>query len=489
MATATKNFTAVGRGNNLFVRYGEHYTYSVGGTFVGTVYIEKSQDGGKSFHRVAGPFTAAASGTLISESSDQQHALYQFNCTAYTSGTIETELEDVADDVHVFENSAGEPVLVITDDGIEIPAGKKLEFTQAHDPGSDSYQPIAVDFEVTGTGSNDGTDPGFLAPVMGHLMGDAVSGDGVYGAGLIGAISAAGMSSAYPVGGVMGILMQGSAGADAPVVSVIDGDDGGAAVNCGAMFKARMNNNHASSGAQYGLDLYDAGNANYTGGPVALKITKADVRMSNEVCVMNGAGAPVDGTTGDDFAGKGSLYIDRTNGEHYINTGTKADPAFSKVKRAGESFKIMINAAGVAKVGATAGWAVAPADNLSLITCPASQTAATLVVPITGLKVGQRITAFHLVGQIESGGNTVTVDADLRKHTAAAADVADASIGSITQLSVTADTIMSASNTAKTLDSAETIAADETVYVLITVTTGASTDVALQAIAVTVSEA
>ena len=141
-----------------------------------------------------------------------------------------------------------------------------------------------------------------------------------------------------------------------------------------------------------------------------------------------------------------------------------------------------------AKVGTTAGWVVGAADNLGLMaTCPASQSASTLVVPVSGLKVGDVITAFSLVGQIEgTSGNTTTVDADLRKMTAAAADVTDASIGAITQVSVTADAILSAS---KTLATPEVVGADETFYVLITATTGASMDIALQGVTITVKDA
>lgn len=136
-----------------------------------------------------------------------------------------------------------------------------------------------------------------------------------------------------------------------------------------------------------------------------------------------------------------------------------------------------------AKVGATSGWAVNAADNIAyLATCPASQTASTLVVPVSGLLVGDKITAFSVVGQIESAGNTVTLDADLRKHTAAAADPSDASVGSITQISVTADTAVATSKTGLS----ETVAADETFYVLLTATTGASTDIALMGITLTV---
>jgi hypothetical protein len=145
---------------------------------------------------------------------------------------------------------------------------------------------------------------------------------------------------------------------------------------------------------------------------------------------------------------------------------------------------------GYSKVGATAGWTVGGgAVNTGLTaTMAASQTAGTLVVPISGLKVGDTITSFHLIGQVESAGNNVTIDADLRKLTAAAADVADASVGAITQLVVAVDTILSATNTNKA-SLTEVVAADETFYVLLTATTTASTDIALQGVAVTVTEA
>jgi len=139
-----------------------------------------------------------------------------------------------------------------------------------------------------------------------------------------------------------------------------------------------------------------------------------------------------------------------------------------------------------AKVGATAGWTVGAADNLGLMaTLPASQTASTLVVPVP-VKVGDTITSFSLIGQIESAGNTATLDANLRKITSAAADVTDASLDSITQVSVTADAIVSAS---KTLGTPEVVGENETFYILITGTTAASTDVALQGVSITVTEA
>ena len=73
----------------------------------------------------------------------------------------------------------------------------------------------------------------------------------------------------------------------------------------------------------------------------------------------------------------------------------------------------------------------------------------------------------------------------MRKHTAAAGDVADASVDSIAQISVTADYEIDDEKTGLT----EVIAANETFYVLLTADTGASaSDIALQAVTVTVKK-
>ncbi len=148
-----------------------------------------------------------------------------------------------------------------------------------------------------------------------------------------------------------------------------------------------------------------------------------------------------------------------------------------------ESRQRIINSG--AKIGTTAGWTIQTNDNLGLAaSCQASRTAATLVIPVTGLTVGDKITAFSVVGQIESGGNTVTLDANLRKMTAATSNVTDASVGVITQISVTSDTIISSAKIGLT----EIVAANETFYILLTATTGVLTDIALQGITITVSE-
>lgn len=129
------------------------------------------------------------------------------------------------------------------------------------------------------------------------------------------------------------------------------------------------------------------------------------------------------------------------------------------------------------KVGAGAGWVVGAATDLPyLATMAASQTAGTLVVPIDGLRIGDTITAFKIIGQIESGGNAVTLDADLRAVTNVAAEPTDASIGAITQVSATADTAVAAEKTGLS----EVVTSGKSYYLLITGTTLGSTDIILQ---------
>ncbi len=137
-----------------------------------------------------------------------------------------------------------------------------------------------------------------------------------------------------------------------------------------------------------------------------------------------------------------------------------------------------------AKAGATAGWVVNGAANFFESTLPATQTGSTLVIPVQGLKVGDTITAFKVEAQIESAGNTATLDADLRAQTNAAGDPTDASIGAITQVSVIADTKVETAKTAL----AEVVAADKWYYILITATTAAATDIRFLGCTVTVTE-
>lgn len=119
MASASKSFTALGLGTKLFVRNKEAFTYSVSGTFVGTVYLCRTKDG-VNFERISSAITGSASGTIVSECIDQGTANYLFICTAYTSGTIVTALTDVTTVVRDIVNSEGVVVHRVNEDGVVI---------------------------------------------------------------------------------------------------------------------------------------------------------------------------------------------------------------------------------------------------------------------------------------------------------------------------------------------------------------------------------
>jgi hypothetical protein len=62
-----------------------------------------------------------------------------------------------------------------------------------------------------------------------------------------------------------------------------------------------------------------------------------DLRISGKVYMRVGAGAPVDGVAGTGVSrgmGKGSVFLDKTNGNEYLQTGTASSPVWKLVTRA-----------------------------------------------------------------------------------------------------------------------------------------------------------
>lgn len=225
------------------------------------------------------------------------------------------------------------------------------------------------------------------------------------------------------------------------------------------------------SGTAGSVDIFPA-----TAAKGKLSITAADSAGDTTTTIVNASQAAARTYTIPDAGAAASFVM--TEGAQTIN-GAKT---FGSVPiLTGQEYQLGVAGA---KAGTTAGWVVKGGNNLYEATLPASQTGSTLVIPISGLKVGWTVTAFKVQAQIESAGNTVTLDADLRKQTNAAGDPTDASVGAITQVSVTADTKVEDAKTGL----AEVIAADEWLYLLVTSTTAASTDVRFLGATVTVTE-
>lgn len=125
---------------------------------------------------------------------------------------------------------------------------------------------------------------------------------------------------------------------------------------------------------------------------------------------------------------------------------------------------------------ATSGWV--KNNNLGIAKLPASQTAATMTIPIN-INVGYTLIGFKIHGQIDSAGNTATLDADLRKTTAAVGGTTDESLGAITQLSKTADYLI---NEEKTLATPNVTVSGSSYFILVTATTAATTDIEVNAV-------
>ncbi len=144
----------------------------------------------------------------------------------------------------------------------------------------------------------------------------------------------------------------------------------------------------------------------------------------------------------------------------------------------------------IAKVGATAGWVVGggAVNTGKMATLPAGQAGSTLVVPVAGFKVGTILTRFTLNGSMQSAGNAVNITAALRKLTNAAAGAADALVeGFAAPVAGVANTKLSVLNSTLLLAAPYTIVEDESLYLLITSTTGAACTQELESVDVTVT--
>jgi hypothetical protein len=216
-----------------------------------------------------------------------------------------------------------------------IPAGETIATDgEEYNPGAHSYQPVGPDLNLHADAGGEDNDPKFLSAVMGNVLGADLTKEGAYLAGVIAALSITGTrATLWQIAACIGIVMDGVTDCDAAVLAVIDGSDPSSITRARAAFGVAMNNNNAGSGVDYGLDLLDAGRGALMSGGKAFAIAKALVRSPNEVCQLEGDGAP-SGSTGAGFAGKGSRYTDYTTPDEYINVGDKTTPSWKKLTRA-----------------------------------------------------------------------------------------------------------------------------------------------------------
>lgn len=118
-ATVNKTFTTHSQaGGSLLVMGGEQFSFSVSGSFVGTVQLQRSRNGADFVDVVGLSETGAYSANLQSPAAPGQRTYYRVFCSTHTSGSIVTSLADVNDVVQEFDNHKGVAVLTIYDDGV-----------------------------------------------------------------------------------------------------------------------------------------------------------------------------------------------------------------------------------------------------------------------------------------------------------------------------------------------------------------------------------
>jgi hypothetical protein len=180
-------------------------------------------------------------------------------------------------------------------------------------------------------GSSNPITPSSGQGVQGRIAGSNLTSTATYYAGVLGQYSVTGTNaSTFVKSGVLGVVGNTTTSADSAVMAWMDGDGGLTTARAG--YAIGMTQSTGGSGFEYGMDLelQDA----VGGGGSVQPYKKAEIRVSNDVVVMTGAGAPTDGITGDDFAGPGSMYVDISGANLYIQTGAINNPVWKLVTRA-----------------------------------------------------------------------------------------------------------------------------------------------------------
>ena len=94
--SVTTAFTSVTNGNPILIKAGEQYTYSLTGSAVATLVIQKSTSGGAEWEAIKTVTADTGPTTLYNSSKD---ALYRWECTAYTSGTGTTNVKSATEEL------------------------------------------------------------------------------------------------------------------------------------------------------------------------------------------------------------------------------------------------------------------------------------------------------------------------------------------------------------------------------------------------------
>jgi hypothetical protein len=227
---------------------------------------------------------------------------------------------DANGNFHVFAASA-----LGVSGGLAIPAGGSITYSPTAFSDADSFQPIGPDLNLAAGAGVDDPDTAYLAPIMGNVIGDALTEDANTIAGLIGKLSVSGArATTYPLAAVVGEVGEDSENADGSFVAAIGGDSG--AVNANAAFGIDHLNSTAGSGFDWIVDGHKEAHNGYNAG-VPLK---GFARLS-----VDAGGLPVGlyfGPATDDVGIVAQVGADNTiaDGSLYVSAVVGAGKLFQK---------------------------------------------------------------------------------------------------------------------------------------------------------------
>lgn len=119
-ATVSATFTTHGSSSSrLLVRGDETFDYSVSGTFIGTVTLQKSFN--SSDFKTVLTINSASSGRWDVGEGAGRRVWFRMYCSTHTSGSIVTSMSDVSDRTNTWYNKKNVESLQLNDDGLAVP--------------------------------------------------------------------------------------------------------------------------------------------------------------------------------------------------------------------------------------------------------------------------------------------------------------------------------------------------------------------------------
>ncbi len=124
MATFTQDLDAAGAGTVVSLEPGQSYTYAAAGTFTGYVAFQRSRTGGATWDTVElSAADTGIDGTVKNETNSQErYRFVAFDTDGETplTGTIETSIADVDDQLGYLRTAKGEIYATVSDDGVDF---------------------------------------------------------------------------------------------------------------------------------------------------------------------------------------------------------------------------------------------------------------------------------------------------------------------------------------------------------------------------------